>query len=171
MVSQSVAILHHIGAASPASGLVPPPGSAAFDRFNQVLSFLNSNFFESFAPLWYALEHGKEGLEKQALVDMGHHKVRKAHADLEHMRGGAPWLLGAQRTAADAYFAGIARWNDFHHVLDRNDFPAVHALCERLQSDPAVQFAHAIEHGEAGTGAGGFAGHVDLAAMVAPLAS
>jgi glutathione S-transferase len=165
LVSQSMAILHHIGGQAPQRSLVPPPGSAAFDRFNEVLAFLNTGFFESFAPLWYALEHGLEGPEREALQAMGRAKVHKAHADLERMLKGSRWLAGAERTAADAYFMGIARWNDFHRVLDRRDFPAVQALHERLASDPAVLFAHAVEHEVPAQSAGGFQGHVALASL------
>ncbi|MDH5834781.1 hypothetical protein [Luteimonas kalidii] len=35
-------------------------------------------------------------------------------------------------------------------------------LLDRLQADPAVVFAHAIERGEAATGEGGLLGHVML---------
>ena len=165
-IGQSMAILHHIGAQAPASGLVPEAGTTAFDRFNQVLAFLNTNFFESFAPLWYAVEHDAAGPSLEALTGMGRHKVRKAHGDLETLLGDAEWLAGASRTAADAYFMGVARWNDFHRVLDRRDYPRLHALHERLQHDSAVRFAHAVEHGETGAKpAGHFEGHVALEAM------
>lgn len=162
LVSQSFAILHSIGASCPDPGLVPRAGTPEGDRFNEVLAFLNTGFFESFAPLWYALEHGSTGSEAAVLRAMGHAKVRKAHADLERMLGASPWLAGARRTAADAYFFGIARWNDFHQVVDRREFPALEALVERLSRDAAVQFAHAIEHGEPTTSSGGFRGHVGL---------
>lgn len=161
-VNQSMAILQHIGAHSPNSGLVPSQGTPGSDRFNEVLAFLNTDFFESFSPLWYALEHGLDGGDQRTVTAMGHHKVRKVHADLERMLGDRPWLTGAQRSAADAYFMGIARWNDFHQVLDRREFPALQALHERLQADPAVRFAHAVEHGEAARSAGAFLGHVKL---------
>jgi glutathione S-transferase len=161
-VNQSMAILQHIGAHSPNSGLVPSQGTPGFDRFNEVLAFLNTDFFESFSPLWYALEHGLDGGDRRTVTAMGHHKVRKVHADLERMLGDGRWLTGAQRSAADAYFMGIARWNDFHQVLDRREFPALQALHERLQADPAVRFAHAVEHGEAAHSAGAFLGHVKL---------
>lgn len=167
VVSQSMAILHHIGAASPASGLVPAPGSAAFDRFNEMLAFLNTDFFESFAPLWYAMEHGLQGEALRAVTAMGHHKVRRAHAALEGLLDGRDWLAGDRRSAADAYLMGIARWNDFHQVLDRRDYPALHALCERLQADPAVRFAHGVEHGEPVRSTGAFAGHVELDEVLA----
>ena len=168
VVSQSVAILHHIGAHGRDPHLVPRQGTAAFDRFNQVLAFLNTGFFEAFAPLWYALEHGASGPDKAALTRMARHKVRKAHADLETLLGDQPWLAGEHRSAADAYFMGIARWNDFHQVLDRRDYPRLQRLHERLQADPAVRFALAVEHGEAATGAGGFLGHVALEDVPVP---
>lgn len=94
---------------------------------------------------------------------MGHDKVRRAHADLEHMLAGSTWLVGGQRTAADAYFYGIARWNDFHQVVDRRAFPALNALFERLAKDAAVAFAHAVEHEEKAAASGGYEGHVGLA--------
>ncbi len=161
-VNQSMAILHHIGARSPESGLVPPQGTPEFDSFNEVLAFLNTDFFEAFSPLWYAMEHGLADEEQRVLTAMGHHKVRKVHADLEQMLGKNPWLAGAQRTAADAYFMGIARWNDFHQVLDRREFPALHAHQERVQAEPGVRFAQAVEHGEDAQSVGAFRGHVTL---------
>lgn len=170
MISQSVAILHHVGAASPRSGLVPAVGSAEFDRFNEVLAFLNTSFFGAFGPYWYAFEHPLGEAEAQAIRSMGRHKVRKAYADLERMLGDASWLGGEQRSAADAYFAGIARWNDFHKVVDVLDYPAVDRLQRRLLQDPAVQFAHAVEHGEEVRGKGGFAGHVKLGELLAGMA-
>jgi glutathione S-transferase len=100
---------------------------------------------------------------------MGRAKVRNAHANLERLLKGSRWLAGDRRTAADAYFMGLARWNDFHRVLDRRDYPGVHDLHERLASDPAVRFAHAVEHEEAVRGAGGFAGHVELKALLAAM--
>lgn len=167
VLSESFAILHHIGAQSRDPHLVPRQGTAAFDRFNQLLAFLNTGFFGSFAALWYAMEHGLDDAEQGPLRRMAHRKVRKAHADLELLLGEQPWLAGEHRSAADGYFMGIARWNDFHQVLDRRDFPRLHRLHERLRQDPAVRFAHAIEHGEPATSAGGFQGHVSLTEALA----
>jgi hypothetical protein len=38
-----------------------------------------------------------------------------------------------------------SRWNDYHQVVDRREFPRVQQLFERLQDDAGVQFAHAIK--------------------------
>jgi glutathione S-transferase len=163
VLSESMAILNHIGARAIGRGLAFTQGSAEFDRLNRMLAFLNTSFFNAFAPFWYALEHDLEAAEKQALVSFGTARVKKAHRDLERMLNGQQWLLGDRRTLADAYFVGIARWADFHKVVDRRSYPAVQRLFDTLQQDPGVRFAHAVEHQRPAQSAGGFAGHIDLA--------
>ncbi|MHB0954548.1 MAG: glutathione S-transferase family protein [Allorhizobium sp.] len=161
-ISESMAILHHLGARGIGKGLSFAQGTPEFDRFNQVLAFLNTSFFTAFAPLWYALEHAVEGPEKDALRAFGAAKVTKAHADLEGILGDREWLLGDRRTLADAYFTGIARWTKYHDVVDRRDYPGLQRLFEKLEADPAVRFAHAIERGENAIGGGAFLGEVTL---------
>jgi len=165
VISESMAILNHIGACyvrdgALDSGLAFAQGSREFDRLNAMLAFLNTSFFGAFSPLWYVVEHGSEGAEKTALTDYGRAMVAKTHAQLETLLEG-DWLLG-RRTLADAYFFGIARWADFHQAIDRRDYPRLQRLYERLQDDPAVRFALAIEHKEAAQSSGAFKGHVSL---------
>ncbi|MCF7220711.1 glutathione S-transferase family protein [Marilutibacter chinensis] len=159
-LSESMAILNHIGARGVDRGIGFAQGTPEFDRLNQMLAFLNTSFFGAYVPLWYALEHGSEGTEKQVLGEFGRAKVRKAHADLSAMLGDKPWLLGGHRTLADAYFIGIARWNEYHQAVDRRDYPNLQRLFDRLQADPAVAFAHAVEEQRTAVSAGGFAGEV-----------
>ncbi len=161
-IAESAAILNHIAARGIGHGLGFVQGSPEFDSFNQVLGFLNTSFFSAFAPLWFALEYVNDPAVAKTLQDYGRRQVTKAHANLESMLEGRDWLLGDKPSVADAYFAGIARWNDFHQVLDRNDYPRVARLYDRLQQDPAVKFAHAIEEGHDARSAGGFLGHVTL---------
>lgn len=159
-ISESVAILNHIGARDIGRGLTFAQGTPAFDQLNQMLAYLNTSFFNAYAPFWYAVEHDLDDVEKKVLTDYGRAKVRKVHADLSAMLGDKTWLLGDQRTLADAYFIGIARWNEYHQVVDRRDYPNLQRLYERLEADPAVVFAHGIERQSPVTGAGGFAGEV-----------
>lgn len=169
IVSQSLAILHHI-AARAVRPLGPRPGEPGFDRLNEMLSFLVSDFFGAFSPLWQAFE-GAQGEQKAALEGVGRRKVKTAFAELEHLLGGRAWLVGEAPTTADAYLVGIVRWNDFHQVLDRRAYPALDNLCVRLEQDPAVRFAHAIEHGQPAESAGGFLGPISLQDTVSLLRS
>ncbi|XUR36877.1 hypothetical protein ACQY74_004924 [Rhizobium leguminosarum bv. trifolii] len=93
-ISESMAILHHIGAHAVGNGLGFPQGSEDFDRLNQMLAFLNTTFFKAFGPLWYAFEHPLEPREKQALTAYGIAAVEKAHQTLERLLEGREWLLG-----------------------------------------------------------------------------
>lgn len=167
-ISESMAILNHLGARGLGTGLAFAQGTRDFDRLNQMLAFLNTTFFNAFSPLWHALEHGSEGTEKRVLTDYGRGKVVRAHAVLEQMLGDRPWLLGDQRTLADAYFIGIARWTRYHDVADRRDYPRLQRLFEQLEADPAVIFAHAIEAERPAVSAGGFLGHVSLREVLEP---
>lgn len=161
-ICESMAILHHLGARGIGKGLSYTQGTPGFDRLNQVLAFLNTSFFAAFGPLWYALEHGIKGSDKDVLRAYGAAKVAKAHADLEQMLADTEWLLGDRRTLADAYFIGIARWTKYHDVVDRSDYPGLQRLFEKLEADPAVRFAHAVEQGETAVSGGGFLGEVTL---------
>lgn len=163
VISESMAILNHLGARGLEKGLSFPQGSPGFDRLNQMLAFLNTSLFNGFSPLWYAMEHGLEGEERRALRAYGAASLAKVHAHLEAMLGdGRPWLLGDRRSLADAYFVGIARWTAYHDVLDRRDYPRLQGLFEALEADPAVRFAHAIEHEEPARSTGAFLGEIDL---------
>lgn len=159
--SQSLAILQRIARSSNDPRMGPRPGVHGFDRLIEVLAFLNTTFFGAFSPLWQAFE-GAAGAEKEALQAIGRKNVRKAHAQLETLLDGREWLVGDGPTIADAYFAGIARWNEFHQAIDRREFPAIDALYRRLQDDPAVRFAHAIKERHEARSAGGFRGEVSL---------
>ena len=168
-LSESMAILNHIGALDLDRKLAFAQGTPEFDRLNQMLAFLNTTFFNAYTPLWYALEHGGEGEETQVLTSFGYAMVRKAHEDLSAMLGDKPWLLGEHRTLADAYFIGIARWNEYHQSVDRRDYPNLQRLYEKLESDPAVSFAHAIEHQRTAVSTGSFMGEVALESVLADL--
>ena len=162
LLSESMAILGHIAAKTVSKGLGFEAGSPDDDRLKQMLAFLNTSFFNAFSPLWYSIEHDLPPASKAALRDYGIAKVEQAHAQLETLLAGREWLIGDKRSLADAYFMGIARWNDFHKVVDRREYPALNRLYQRMLDDPAVRFAHAIEHEEPATSAGGFLGHVSL---------
>ncbi|HEX8045269.1 glutathione S-transferase family protein [Rhizobium sp.] len=163
VLTESMAILNHLGAGGIETGLAFAQGTPEFDGLNRMLAYLNTSFFTSFGPLWYVYEHGGEAAAKAALTDYGRFKVRKAHADLEVMLGDRRWLLGDHKTLADAYFIGISRWADYHDVIDRADYPNLVRLSRQLEDDPAVAFAHAIEEEKPARSAGGYLGNIDVA--------
>jgi glutathione S-transferase len=164
-LSQSMAILGHVARRARARSLAIAPDD---ERLTEMLAFLNTSFFEAFTPLWHVMEHDSPGAQRAVLTAYGRAAVIRAHGQLEAWLGDRDWLVGQGPTLADAYFAGIARWADVHRTFPPGSFPALERLRARLETDPAVRFAHAVERSEAATSAGGFLGHVELDAVERP---
>jgi glutathione S-transferase len=162
ILTQSVAILHNIATRGIGQGLGFQQGTLEFDRLNQRLSFLTTTFFSAFAPLWHAYKMEENPPVQTMLRELGRGLVAKAHARLDAMLANQEWLVGNQRTVADAYFVGVARWANYHRAIKQSDYPNVLRLFEKLEADPAVAFAHAIEDQRPAKSAGGFLGHVPL---------
>jgi len=133
------------------------------DRMHQLMGFLNTGFTGAFSPLWVALEmEHADPTYRETLRDFGRKAVANRHAKLEAMIGATPFLAGDRPTLADALLIGVARWADFHEAIDPAAYPRLAALRRRIETDPAVHFAQAIENGEAPQGSGAFRGHVPL---------
>jgi len=171
-LSESQAILHNIAARGVRQGLGFAQGTADYDHVNQVLAFLHTTFFSSFSPLWKAYEMEATPPLQDMLRELGRAEVAKAHAHLEELLAdGREWLAGRQRTIADAYFSGLARWATYHRAIHPPDYPRLHRLVQRLAADPAVIFAQAIEEQRPARSAGGFRGHVTLEDALSQLAA
>lgn len=138
------------------------------DRMHQLMGFLNTGFTGAFSPLWVALEmEHADPTYRETLRDFGRKAVANRHAKLEAMIGATPFLAGDRPTLADALLIGVARWADFHEAIDPAAYPRLAALRRRIETDPAVRFAQAIENGEAPQGSGAFRGHVPLQDVIA----
>ncbi|MFN3514042.1 MAG: glutathione S-transferase family protein [Phenylobacterium sp.] len=137
------------------------------DRMHQLMAFVNTGFTGAFGPLWAALEMDPPEPERQAhLRAFGRAAVIERHDKLEAMVGEGPYLVGDRPTLADAILVGVARWLEFHEVAEVARWPRLAALRQRLEADPAVVFARAVEAGETPRGSGVCLGHVPLAEVI-----
>jgi glutathione S-transferase len=139
------------------------PIAPAADRMHQFMAFLNTGFTGAFSPLWAALElESADPAYRETLRDYGRKTVAKRHAQLEAMIGDSPFLAGGLPTLADAVLIGVGRWAEFHEAADIAAYPRLAALRRRIEADPAVRFAQAIENGETPLGSGAMRGQVPL---------
>jgi glutathione S-transferase len=144
------------------------PRSPQADRMHQVMAFLNTGFTGAFSALWVAYEMDPPDPDYQAaLRRFGRAQVIKRHDKLEEMLDGGRWLAGDRPTLADGLLAGVARWLEIHEVADVARWPKLQALRARIEADPAVIYAAAIEAGEAPTGSGVCLGQMPLAEVIA----
>lgn len=162
-LTESLAILQHVAARGVRRGLGFAPGTREFDRLNSVLSFLHTSLHSAFAPAWHATKLPEAAPERELLRTMAREEATGALGHVETMLVGREWLAGETRTVADAYLVGIARWAEDLSLIDvARDHPRLHRQLQKLEADPAVVFAHAIEDGRAATSSGRFIGHISL---------
>ena len=173
-LTESAAILQHIGARGIKQGLGFRQGTLEFDRLTEMLSYLSTDFFAAFAPLWKAYEgEGLSEERKQQMRTDGGEMVRHEFGHVERMLGERTWLLGGDApTVADAYLFAVSRWAEYHRLFDTPAlFPAIHRHAERVRNSAAGRFALEIEEGKDARGGGAFRGHVTLDELAGRLAA
>ena len=167
VLTETMAIAHWLAARDDERRISPDPLSPEGDRMRQTMAFINTGFTGAFTPLWVALEMDPPRPALQAsLREFGKEAVIERHDKLEAMVGEGPYLVGDRPTLADALFVGIARWLEFHEVAEPVCWPKLAALRARLEADPAVLYATALETGESAVGSGVCLGHVPLAEVI-----
>lgn len=144
------------------------PLSPEADRMHQLMGFLNTGFTSAFYPLWTALELPEPDPDfEAALRRFGRERVIERHDRLEEMLDGGPWLVGDKHSLADGLLTGVARWLEYHDVAEISRWPKLQALRRRVEADPAVVYAAALENGETPAGSGACKGHLPLAEVIA----
>lgn len=167
IVTETMAIAAWLEARDTERRISFDPLSPQADRMHQLMGFVNSGFTGAFSPLWVALEMATPDPAMQSsLRQFGRDAVIQRHDKLEAMVGDSAFLAGDKPTLADALFIGVARWLDFHGVADASRWPKLAVLRQRLEADPAVVYATALENGESSPGTGACVGHVPLAEVI-----
>lgn len=167
-LTETMAIAAYLEARDTERRISFAPRSREADRMHQLMGFLNSSFTAAFGPLWAALEHAPpEPAYQDALRRFGRDSVHQRHDHLEAMIGDTPYLVGDRPTLADALLVGVGRWLEFHEVAPVTNWPKLHALRTRLESDPAVVFAIAREDGKTPKGSGALVAQLPLADVIA----
>jgi glutathione S-transferase len=171
-LAESFAILHHLAARDLSRRLGFRQGTAAFDRLNHVLAYLHTSFHSAFAPAWAAFKLAEDAPEREMLRKLARHNAAQGYARLEAMLEGREWLAGTTKTVADAYLVGVARWGEDLALFDlKREFPRLHDHLQKLQAEPGVIFAHAVEDETPAQTSGAFRGHVTLQELAPRLAA
>lgn len=172
-LTESLALLQNIGGRGINAGLGFQQGTREFDRLAEMLSYLTTDLFAAFGPLWKLYDANEtSGPMKEVLRKMGVESVNEELSYLETLLSDREWLLGGSRpTVADAYLFAIGRWAEYHKVCNlQESYPNVYRYLRRLEEDPAVRFALDIEQGKNVEGNGSFKGHVSLDELAARIA-
>ncbi|MFI0847694.1 glutathione S-transferase family protein [Mesorhizobium sp. IMUNJ 23232] len=162
-LTETMAIIHWIEQRDIERRVTFDPKSPEADRMYQLAAFVNTGFTAAFSPLWVAYEtEDADPAFIDALRRYGRKAVKDRHDHLEAMITENGFLAGDRMTMADTTLIGVARWAEFHNAIDGSDYPRLGALRRRIEAEPAVKFAEALESGETPTGSGVLLGHVPL---------
>ncbi len=166
-LAETMAIAAWIEARDIARCISFDPLSREADRMHQLMGFVNTGFTGAFSPLWAAMEmEDPDPAVQSALQAWGRESVIERHNKLEAMLGNDPFLLGDRPTLADSLLIGVARWLDLHAVAPKERWPKLAAWRQRLEDNPAVRFATAVEDGATVPGNGSCVGHVGLTEVI-----
>ena len=138
VLTEGVAIVLHLADSVPAAGLIPPAGSIARARVQEMLNFIATELHKAFGLLFNPASSADARAAATALVSSKLDLLEGQLADGRH------WLCGSQFTPADSYGFAVTRWTAFQGI-DLNRWPAIVDWMDRVGSRPAVKDAMARE--------------------------
>lgn len=162
VLTESAAILQHIGFLNLEKRMTYKQGTKEFDRLNQVMSYLTTSLHTAIGPTIHP-DRSAESVDaqKQVIEKAKYFTVPARLKQVQKMLEQTGWLAGDHPTIADAYLYGVARAASKFIDFEK-DFPVIADFYKRLKLDPGVKFAQAIEDQLNTSFSEHFAGHVDL---------
>ncbi|WP_437964323.1 glutathione transferase GstA [Sorangium sp. So ce260] len=137
VLTEGPAIVQYLADQKPEAKLVPPPGTMARYRVQEMLGYINSELHKNYSPLFNPKTSPEQRQEREEYL-------RKRYGVIEAALAKGPYLFGEQFTVADAYLFTVTNWSNFVK-LDLSAFPNLLAYQRRVAARPAVQGAMRAE--------------------------
>ncbi|WP_437818351.1 glutathione transferase GstA [Sorangium sp. So ce1078] len=137
VLTEGPAIVQYLADQKPEAKLVPPSGTMARYRVQEMLGYINSELHKSYSPLFNPKTSPEQRQERGEYL-------RKRYGVIEAALAKGPYLFGEQFTVADAYLFTVTNWSNFVK-LDLSAFPNLLAYQRRVAARPAVQGAMRAE--------------------------
>jgi len=139
VLTESAAILMHLGLRFPASGLLPGD-AAARDQVLRGLVYIPANCYSAVGISDYPQRWttATDTASHEAVRAAARQRLHQAWSVFADTFPASPWLDGAQTGALDMLTVVVSRWSGSraHLAADR---PAFHALLERIQAEPDIR--------------------------------
>ncbi len=134
VLTEVAVVVQYLADLKPESKLVPPCGTFARYRVQEMLNFVGTELHKKFTPLWH---RPSEEVRAPIVAEL----VRR-FADVERQLGARAYLFGDDLTVADAYLYAVLRWARITKV----PLPeSLQGYMTRMVARPAVQAVHAAE--------------------------
>ena len=136
VLTENVAVLSYVASLDKSGKLGPAPGTFAYFRLLEWLSYISAEVHKNFSPLFRHTSEDAKAVARQ--------NIAKRLGYVEQRLGDQPFLMGAQFTVADAYLYVVLGWRDRVGV-DISSLPRISAYFERCRALPSVQKARKDE--------------------------
>lgn len=144
-LTETAAILLHLGDLHPEAGLMPAPGTPGRGRLYRLMFWMAANLYETDLRCYYADRYTTAADGAEGVRDAAKRRLGEMLALAETFLGDGPFLLGAQVTVADHYLFMLLTWHpDGPALLTR--LPGLAAHAARLRARPAVAAVWAQHH-------------------------
>lgn len=129
VLTESLAILHHVNDLAPRAGLIPAPGNAVRDVFYRWVVFIVAAVYPTFT---YGDDPGKWVPDKAgaSLLRESTDRHREALWRQVEAAASAPWFLGERLSAIDLYLLAMTHWRPGSKWFGANT-PRLAAIAER----------------------------------------
>lgn len=137
LLTEGPAIVQYLADAKPEAKLVPPAGTLARYRVQEMLGYINSELHKTYSPLFSPTTTPELRDDRIAYL-------HKRYAVIEKALEGKPYLFGDDFSVADAYLFTVTNWARAVKV-DLSQFPNLLAFQRRVAERKSVQEAFRAE--------------------------
>jgi GST-like protein len=138
VLTESAAILMHLGAQFPQSGLMPASDSQRAQALRGLV-FIAANCYAAIGVIDYPERWCREPDDalRERVISQSTHRLHELWDLFADMFSPSPWLSGERLGGLDLLAAVVSRWSGSrrHLVASR---PGFHALLERIESDARI---------------------------------
>ena len=136
VITETAAILMHLADTHPRAELAPAVASTQRAQYYRWMLFCANTLMPAYRAWFYSDEIAGEA-NVQATQDHARAKLEKAWGQVaEHLETHGPYLLGAQRSAADFLLTMLMRWTR-NMPRPSDSWPALAAHAARMKARPA----------------------------------
>ncbi len=144
VITETAAILMHLADMHPYAELAPAPASAQRAQYYRWMLFCANTLMPAYRAWFYSDEIAGEA-NIQATQDHARAKLEKAWGQVaDHLDAHGPYLLGAQRSAADFLLTMLMRWSR-NMPKPTDSWPVLQAYAQRMKALPSFREVYARE--------------------------
>jgi glutathione S-transferase len=143
-LSEGLAIFLELVDENPEANIGPAVGEANRDQLYRWLAFLSATLHPFYWPYFMPMRYHADEEQFGAIKDAAQVRVASALDVIEAHLDGKTWMLGEQKSVADAFLYPMANWA-YGFDKPTSVYPNIDRVIRQLAADPAVQKVHAAQ--------------------------